>query len=334
MPISPATHACAVTGIDATVWPCRSSCLAAPLERLALRDSRAHGARDPSERHTPHVSQRAARRASSASRQCRTRIRATSSLSSSSSLSGVEIDGRGSVDGLAGVLRRPVPIIHVIELLKNRSPSIRVKPPIAHTSSILAWHTDFGRFGGPRTLGAMTSSTPVRVAVTGAAGQIGYSLLFRIASGSMLGPDTPVALQLLEITPALGALEGVRMELDDCAFPLLTDIVCTDDADVAFGDADVALLVGAMPRKAGDGALRPAVGQRRDLQAAGRGAVAQRQARRQGARRRQPGQHQRADRPCQRQGPRPGPVHGDDPPRPQPGDQPDRRTSSARRSPT
>jgi malate dehydrogenase len=94
-------------------------------------------------------------------------------------------------------------------------------------------------------------TSPVRVAVTGAAGQIGYSLLFRIASGSMLGPDTPVALQLLEITPALGALEGVKMELDDSAFPLLTEIVCTDDADTAFGDADVALLVGAMPRKAG-----------------------------------------------------------------------------------
>jgi malate dehydrogenase len=94
-------------------------------------------------------------------------------------------------------------------------------------------------------------TSPVRVAVTGAAGQIGYSLLFRIASGSMLGPDQPVALQLLEITPALGALDGVKMELDDCAFPLLTEIVCTDDADVAFGDVDVALLVGAMPRKAG-----------------------------------------------------------------------------------
>jgi malate dehydrogenase len=94
-------------------------------------------------------------------------------------------------------------------------------------------------------------TSPVRVAVTGAAGQIGYSLLFRIASGSMLGPDTPVALSLLEITPALGALDGVRMELDDCAFPLLADIVCTDDADTAFGDADVALLVGAMPRKDG-----------------------------------------------------------------------------------
>jgi malate dehydrogenase len=94
-------------------------------------------------------------------------------------------------------------------------------------------------------------TTPVRVAVTGAAGQIGYSLLFRIASGSMLGPDTPVILQLLEITPALGALNGVKMELDDCAFPLLADVICTDDANVAFGDADVALLVGAMPRKAG-----------------------------------------------------------------------------------
>ncbi len=94
-------------------------------------------------------------------------------------------------------------------------------------------------------------TSPVRVAVTGAAGQIGYSLLFRIASGAMLGPDTPVILQLLEITPALKALDGVRMELDDCAFPLLDGIVCTDDADTAFGDADVALLVGAMPRKAG-----------------------------------------------------------------------------------
>jgi malate dehydrogenase len=92
---------------------------------------------------------------------------------------------------------------------------------------------------------------PVRVAVTGAAGQIGYSLLFRIASGAMLGPDQPVILQLLEITPALKALDGVAMELDDCAFPLLSGIVNTDDAETAFGDADYALLVGAMPRKAG-----------------------------------------------------------------------------------
>jgi malate dehydrogenase len=92
---------------------------------------------------------------------------------------------------------------------------------------------------------------PVRVAVTGAAGQIGYSLLFRVASGSMLGPDQPVILQMLEITPALGALAGVTMELDDCAFPLLAGTVETDDPEVAFGDADYALLVGAMPRKEG-----------------------------------------------------------------------------------
>lgn len=94
-------------------------------------------------------------------------------------------------------------------------------------------------------------TSPVRVAVTGAAGQIGYSLLFRIASGAMLGSDTKVILQLLEITPALKSLEGVKMELDDCAFPLLADVVMTDDPMVAFGDADVAMLVGAMPRKAG-----------------------------------------------------------------------------------
>ena len=92
---------------------------------------------------------------------------------------------------------------------------------------------------------------PVRVAVTGAAGQIGYSLLFRIASGSMLGPDQPVILQMLEIEPALGALAGVKMELDDCAFPLLAGTVETSDANEAFNGADFALLVGSMPRKAG-----------------------------------------------------------------------------------
>jgi len=94
-------------------------------------------------------------------------------------------------------------------------------------------------------------SSPVRVAVTGAAGQIGYSLLFRIASGSMLGSDTKVILQLLEVPQALGALEGVKMELDDCAFPLLAGVEMSSDPNVAFGDADVALLVGAMPRKDG-----------------------------------------------------------------------------------
>jgi malate dehydrogenase len=93
--------------------------------------------------------------------------------------------------------------------------------------------------------------TPVRVTVTGAAGQIGYALLFRIASGDMLGKDQPVILQLLEITPALGALKGVCMELDDCAFPLLRGIVQTDDPNVAFKDTDYALLVGSRPRTKG-----------------------------------------------------------------------------------
>ncbi len=93
--------------------------------------------------------------------------------------------------------------------------------------------------------------SPVRVAITGAAGQIGYQLCFRIASGDMLGPDQPVILQLLEITPALGALQGVCMELDDAAFPLLAGTVATDQAEVAFKDADFALLVGAKPRGPG-----------------------------------------------------------------------------------
>jgi malate dehydrogenase len=92
---------------------------------------------------------------------------------------------------------------------------------------------------------------PVRVAVTGAAGQIGYQLAFRIASGQMLGPDQPIILQLLEIPPALPALQGVVMELDDCAFAPLADIVATDAAATAFKDADFALLVGARPRGPG-----------------------------------------------------------------------------------
>ena len=92
---------------------------------------------------------------------------------------------------------------------------------------------------------------PVRVTITGAAGQIGYQLAFRIASGQMLGNDQPVVLQLLEITPALDALKGVVMELDDCAFPTLAGIVASDDPNVAFKDADYALLVGARPRGPG-----------------------------------------------------------------------------------
>ncbi len=97
----------------------------------------------------------------------------------------------------------------------------------------------------------MTDQHLVRVAVTGAAGQIGYSLLFRIASGQMLGAQTPIELRLLEITPALKAVEGVIMELDDCAFPLLRSVEATDDPNVAFDGANVALLVGARPRTKG-----------------------------------------------------------------------------------
>ena len=95
------------------------------------------------------------------------------------------------------------------------------------------------------------ATSPVHVTVTGAAGQIGYQLLFRIASGQLLGPDTPVVLRLLEIEPGMKALEGVAMELDDCAFPLLSDIEMTTDLDHAFNGTSWALLVGSIPRKAG-----------------------------------------------------------------------------------
>lgn len=95
------------------------------------------------------------------------------------------------------------------------------------------------------------NKTPIRVAVTGAAGQIGYSLLFRIASGGLFGPDQPMVLHLIEIEPAMKALEGVVMELDDCAFPLLKGVVPTADLDEGFKDVNWALLVGSVPRKAG-----------------------------------------------------------------------------------
>src|SRR3977135_4092831 len=94
-------------------------------------------------------------------------------------------------------------------------------------------------------------NSPIKVAVTGAAGQIGSSLLFRIASGAMFGPDQPVHLSLIEIPPALGALEGVVMELHDCAFPLLKRITPTAELDEGFRDVNWALLVGSIPRKAG-----------------------------------------------------------------------------------
>ena len=97
----------------------------------------------------------------------------------------------------------------------------------------------------------MPARKPVRIAVTGAAGQIGYALIFRIAAGDMLGPDTPVSLHLLEIPQALGGLHGTVMELRDCAFPLLHDVVATDKPEEAFGGVDVAMLVGARPRGPG-----------------------------------------------------------------------------------
>ena len=94
-------------------------------------------------------------------------------------------------------------------------------------------------------------SSPIKVAITGAAGQIGYALVFRVASGAMFGPDQPVALHLIEIPPALDALKGVVMELDDCAFPLLKNVVATTDLNEGFRDVNWALLVGSVPRKAG-----------------------------------------------------------------------------------
>jgi malate dehydrogenase len=98
---------------------------------------------------------------------------------------------------------------------------------------------------------------PIRVAVTGAAGQIGYSILFRIATGEMLGPDQPIILQMLEVPEALNALKGIEMELEDCAYPLLVGMISSDDPKVAFKDADLALLIGARARQAGE--------ERRDL---------------------------------------------------------------------
>ena len=97
----------------------------------------------------------------------------------------------------------------------------------------------------------MSSRAPIRVAVTGAAGNIGYAAIFRLASGAVFGPDQPVALNLIEVGPGLDALAGVRMELEDAAFPLLADVVTTGDLDAGFKDADWCLLIGAVPRKAG-----------------------------------------------------------------------------------
>ena len=160
---------------------------------------------------------------------------------------------------------------------------------------------------------------PVRVAITGAAGQIGYSLLFRVASGEMLGPNQPVILQLLEITPALDTLRGVAMELEDCAFPLLEDVVQTDDPNVAFGDANYRAARRLGTSQGGHGAVRPADDQRQDLHRPGQGVVRQCGPRHQDPRRRQPGQHQLPHRDEQLAEDRPVTVHRDDAPRPQPG---------------
>ena len=160
-------------------------------------------------------------------------------------------------------------------------------------------------------------SAPVKVAVTGAAGQIGYSLLFRIGSGSMLGPDQPVELRLLEITPALKALEGVVMELDDCAFPLLSKVEIGDDPKTIFDGVNLACLVGARPRTKGM--------ERGDLLEANGGIFSRRVGpqrsrgrRRQGAGDRQPGQHECADRHAQRSRHPGRTVQRADPARPQP----------------
>ena len=161
------------------------------------------------------------------------------------------------------------------------------------------------------------SDSPVRVAVTGAAGQIGYAILFRIASGQLLGPDTPVHLSLLEIPAAVKAAEGTAMELDDCAFPLLAGIDISDDPKQAFDGVNVALLVGARPRSKGmergdlleaNGGIFKPQGQALNDHAASD---------MQGARRRQPRQHELPDRSEQRPRHPARAVHGDDPARSQ-----------------
>src|SRR5664279_4503905 len=124
------------------------------------------------------------------------------------------------------------------------------RSPDSHHRSVSSVRPHGGRTFATQRRTRMTKA-PVRVTVTGAAGQIGYALLFRIASGAMLGPDTPVRLSLLEITPALKAAEGTAMELDDCAFPLLAGVDITDSPKQAFDGASVALLVGARPRGPG-----------------------------------------------------------------------------------
>ena len=170
------------------------------------------------------------------------------------------------------------------------------------------------------------SKKPVRVAVTGAAGQIGYALLFRIASGEMLGKDQPVILQLLEV-PVEGpqkALKGVMMELEDCAFPLLAGMQAHGDPMTAFKDTDYALLVGSMPRKAGMERAELLADQRQDLHRPGQGAERRGQPQRQGAGGRQPGQHQCLHRDEERARPAARELHRHAAPGPQPRAEPGR----------
>ena len=162
-------------------------------------------------------------------------------------------------------------------------------------------------------------SSPIRVAVTGAGGQIGYALLFRIASGAIFGPDQPVSLQLLEITPALPALNGTIMELEDCAFPTLADVTASDKAEEAFGGADWVILVGGLPRKDGHVARRPDPCQQPDLHGPGQGDQRGRRSQRADLDRRQPVQHELPDRPVARSQGSGRPLVRDDPARPEPG---------------
>ena len=180
----------------------------------------------------------------------------------------------------------------------------------------------------------MNASSPVKVAVTGAAGAIGYSLLFRIASGQMLGRTTPVELSLLEIPQAVKAAEGVAMELDDCAFPLLASHRHLRRPEPRVRRRAGGAARGRAPAHEGHGARRPARGQRRDLQAPGRGAERPRRRTRAGARGGQPGEHQRPDRDEQRAGRPARALHRDDAARPQPGDRAAGRTSWRCRCPT
>ena len=174
----------------------------------------------------------------------------------------------------------------------------------------------------PHNPGDESVSNPVRVTVTGAAGQIGYSILFRIASGELLGAEQPVDLRLLEIPQAMGALEGVAMELIDCAFPLLSAIDLHDDPNEAFDGVERRAAGRLAAAHQGHGARRAARGERQDLHRPGQGAERSRRRRREGARGGQPGQHELPDRDEQRSRHSPRALHLDDAPRPQPGGRP------------